>query len=386
MKIALVVSSPMTIEVFLQDQIHRLSEEHDVTIIANTTLPSGLGHIVESGRLGVNVKLCPICIERKISPLKDVMAFFALRKLFKRESFDVVHSITPKAGLLAMSASVFASIPNRIHTFTGQVWATKYGLSRFALKLADKLIYSLTTLCLVDSKSQRQFLIKEGVISESRSHVLAKGSISGVDTKRFSFNLKARQELRCKFHATDDTVIFLFLGRLNPDKGIIDLANAFDKLVSSAIPAILLVVGPDETGIQPQIELELKSASGKIHFIGYTENPEDYMSAADVFCLPSYREGFGSVIIEAASVGIPAIGSRIYGITDAILEGETGLLHESGCIVDLHNQMKTMANDSCLRKQLGANAKQRAHNDFTTGRLTEALVTEYQKLSLTMHQ
>jgi glycosyltransferase involved in cell wall biosynthesis len=156
-----------------------------------------------------------------------------------------------------------------------------------------------------------------------------------------------------QLNISEQGVVFLYVGRLNQDKGLLDLASAFALLAEKDANTWLLVVGPDEEGMQRKMKAQVDVVIDRVRFVPYTDSPEQYMAAADVLVLPSHREGFGVVIIEAGAVGIPAIGSRIYGITDAIVENETGLLFEVGNVTDLANTMSRMASDKSLRHTLG---------------------------------
>ena len=155
----------------------------------------------------------------------------------------------------------------------------------------------------------------------------------------------------------------MFLGRLNRDKGVLDLASAFAAMENK--DSHLLFVGPDEEGIRTEIEQILVNYTDKVHFIAFSTKPEHYMSSADILCLPSYREGFGSVVVEAAAVGIPTIGSRIYGIEDAIVDESTGLLFEVKNWQALQACMERIVLDKVLLNKLGSNAKKRAEKMFS---------------------
>lgn len=378
-KICILVSSEMTIKVFLLDQIAALSNKYNVSVVLNTK------DRYFFDTFGIRADVFPVHIERKIFLWQDIKAIFYLFRLFKKKKFDVIHSVTPKAGLLAMLAGFFARVPVRIHTFTGQVWVTRSGIKKLVLKWMDKALATFATNILIDSHSQRDFLIKQGVVSKDKSCVLAKGSISGVDTQRFHPNPIVRTEIRSKFGISENDVIFLFLGRLNRDKGILDLAKAFSNLCNAYNNIYLLIVGPDEENLQHIIVNLCKPYSDKVHFIAFTNEPEKYMASADIFCLPSYREGFGSVIIEAASTGIPAIASRIYGITDAVEEDVTGLLYQAGNVEQLINRMKKFIDDSTLRKKMGENARMRAHRDFSKEKVTSATLEYYRAIISKFH-
>jgi glycosyltransferase involved in cell wall biosynthesis len=278
-------------------------------------------------------------------------------------------------------AGFLVRVPIRIHTFTGQVWATRKGLSRRILKQADRLIASLATNILVDSFSQKAFLIRESVVSESKANVLANGSICGVDTERFCFDEDARLEIRSREGIRENDIVFLYVGRLNKDKGLLDLARAYSIVRREYDNVHLIIVGPDEENIPFRMKEICGSCSDNLHFIGYANVPEHYMSAADVICLPSYREGFGNVIIEGACVGIPAIGSRIYGITDAIDEGVTGLMYEVGDAEALSRKMKILLDSPALMKKMGEVARNRAIRYFSRETLTSAMI-EYCETSV----
>jgi glycosyltransferase involved in cell wall biosynthesis len=360
----------MTVNAFLREPIRRLSEHYDIHVVVN--LNPGEFLIGLDG----SAKVFPVGIERKISLWRDLLAMWQMFRLFRRCRFGLVHSVTPKAGLLAMTAAFLAGVGIRIHTFTGQVWATRTGLNRWLLKNVDRWIGWLSTDALVDSISQRRFLLDEGVLTEAKSGVLAQGSISGVDVSRFKPDVEARAKVRSELYIQAEDVVFLFLGRLNRDKGLLDLAAAFSGIDSSE--AHLLVVGPDEERMGPQMLQLAGGNAGRVHFVKFAVKPEEYLAAADVLCLPSYREGFGNVVIEAAAAGIPAIGSRIYGVVDAIAENESGLLFEAHNVGELQACLRVLCNERELRIRLGRQARERALAQFTSARLAAAWLDFYQ--------
>ena len=370
-KIVIVVSSSGTIKAALTEQIEALSRNFLVSVVLNS--PEG----ETFPYLNAKVEIIRAPIVRNISVLHDLRGLLFLVALFSRRRFDAVHSFTPKAGLLAALAGTLTGIPVRIHTFTGQVWVTSSGISRHLLKGLDKVIARLTTHILVDSPSQRDFLIAEGVLSEKKSRVLANGSICGVDTSRFRSDAESKRRIRQNEGIPDDALLFLFVGRLKVDKGLLDLTQAFVRIASTCQEAWLLIVGPDEEDLRPRLEMICAAVSSRVRFVGLTDAPQNYMAAADVFCLPSYREGFGSVIIEAASAGLPAVASKIYGITDAVEPGSTGLLHAPGDVDSLQSAMQRMIDDPLLRKDLGSAARLRAHRLFPKELVTAAVVEFY---------
>jgi len=285
--------------------------------------------------------------------------------------------MSPKAGLLAMAAAWLAGVSVRIHTFTGQVWATRAGLMRWLLRQTDKLTARLATHVLVDSPAQLRFLRAEGILARKQGKVLAKGSVVGVDLGRFRPDPRSRLCLRRSLGISQSSVVALFLGRFQPDKGLRDLCVAFNLAAPSAKNLHLLLVGPDEAGMANSLRELTREFSSRIHFGGPTEHPEEAMKAADFLVLPSYREGFGAVIIEAAACAIPAIATRIYGLKDAVEEGKTGIFVPLRNPKALARAMLFFYRRPTQRKAMGRAALRRAQRDFEQGAVVRAIVRHH---------
>ncbi len=314
-------------------------------------------------------------LERKAAGLADLKALFDLYSVFRSIRPDIVHSIMPKAGLLAALAGFLSGVPLRMHTFTGQVWATQSGPVRWLYRSVDSLIVRLNTLCMTDSRSQSEFLLEQGIPASGLSlPVLAHGSLSGIDTDRFHPDARVRVRIRRELGIPADAPVFLYLGRLNRDKGIINLAEAFAMLTD--VNAHLILAGPDE-GVLSQALSILSGCRERVHVTGFVETPAQMFMAADVFCLPSRREGFGSVVIEAAACGIPTIGTRIPGLVDAIDDEETGLLCEVDNALDLASCMEVMLKDPSRRYVIGQQARLRAERLFGANLLYAHLREKY---------
>ena len=365
-KIVVVVSSPLMVRFFLINHIMLLSENYEITIASNFKHNEGYLDI-----LPYCVKLHHIDIQRNINLLADLKSLIQILLLFYKENYDLSYSISPKGGLLNAIASLLMHIPYRIHTFTGQIWYTKHGFKRYLLFLIDKIISLFSTTILVDSQSQLEFLISKKVVTKNKSLVLADGSISGVDLTRFKSSAKIGQAIRKELGTKKSAIVFLFVGRLTNDKGLSELISAFSLLSVTSAGLELWIVGPDEDKIISSLDERITNSGGNIHIISYTNTPENYMKSADILCLPSYREGFGSVIIEAAACGIPAIGTNIYGIKDAIVDGQTGILVPVRNKEKLKIAMETLSANIQLRKSMGDAARKRAQNKFSQERLTK---------------
>lgn len=259
-KLAYVVATPLTYNAFLKGHVDVLKDEYDVTLIADFAKnPTNFGF--------QGIKTMQVGVKRKISIVADLAALTHLIFVLRREKFDIVHSITPKAGLLASVAGWFARIPVRIHTYTGQVWATRRGFSRTLLKFMDKLTLFCTTHALADSKSQAIFLSSEGFARPI--NVLGDGAIVGVDTGRFCRDDTWRKTVRKTHGIGADDFVFVFLGRLHRDKGVLDLLAGFAK--ADIDPRCkLLIIGPDEAGLTPIIEQNPLFHAGRVVLAGST--------------------------------------------------------------------------------------------------------------------
>lgn len=371
-KICLIASAEIVVHFFLIEPLRVLSREYDVSLVVNTDDC----HFLDEYGLS-DVRVIPVTIEREVAPLADLRALYGLIKLFKLNKFDVVHSITPKAGLLAMLAGKLTLRAVRIHNLSGQVWLTRHGLSRLLLKNIDRLTMALATHLLSDSQSQIDFLVSSGMIGRSKCRVLGDGSVAGVNVERFKSDVQMKHMMRVKMDTPESAKVVLFLGRLKRDKGVLDLARAFALLDDPEGVVWLWIVGPDEDGLREEIEAACVTRRNRLRIQGYTRNSQHYFMAADLFCLPSYRESFGVAILEAAACGVPAIGSRIYGITDAIKEDETGLLFDVGKPQALANGIQQLIHDDVLRGKLGEAARCRVLKRFSGERVTQLWLEFY---------
>jgi glycosyltransferase involved in cell wall biosynthesis len=364
-----VASSPFVVTAFLRDHFVALSKRYRITVISDLKASTYVLDVPEY----VTVHHVPI--QREIALFRDAAALFTLIRLFTVNRFDAVHSITPKGGLLAMIAAFVTRVPKRIHVFTGQVWATQHGSKRVLLKATDKLLSWCATSLLADSPSQRQFLIDEGIVNADRITVLADGSMVGVDLERFQQNAAVRQSIRAELDISPTAIVILFVGRLKREKGVPDLLAAWHNIRDTHPAAHLVLVGPDEEEL-----LDKLPNDERLHAVGYTLQVERYMAAADILVLPSYREGFGSVLLEAAATRLPVVASRIYGITDAVVEGKTGLLHRPGDVPDLGEKLLQLLTDESLRLRLGNAGFESVSKSFTQERVTQAMLVFYDEL------
>ena len=367
-KLCFVVSSPATAMAFLKGPMQTLSKHYTLHLIVNTKDVAPL--LTKLPLKGVYVQN----IERGINPLRDLICLISMVRFLRKQKFDALHSVSPKAGLMAMLGGIIANVPMRTHTFTGQVWANKKGVFRFLLKSIDRLIARCATQVLVDGKSQLRYLKEHGVIGPA-AQVLGKGSICGVSLTRFAPSASLRKERRKTLKLEENEWAFMFLGRLNKDKGVIDLINAFVQLDQSKKTSSLFLIGHDEE----QIKTRFDHISSKIHFIPFEKKPEELLQACDSFCLPSYREGFGLSVIEASALEKPIICSDAYGLADTIIQGETGLRHRVGDVEHLKEQLSFALNHPKELNAMGKAGRNYVEANFSEKRLLKEWESFYKK-------
>ena len=374
-KIVFIITSVYMLKFFLIPHLRALSKFFDITLLLKNDAPEILNKIT------LPIKIIEIPIERQISIIRDLKALFLIYKICKKNKFMAVHTLTPKAGLLGMIAAFLSRVPFRIHTFQGEVWSNKRGITKALLKNLDRLIVLCSTNLLIVSNTEKLFLTKENILFNRKSLVLGAGSIGGVDINKFKINNKIKKEIRKQNNFMTDHIVFLYLGRICKDKGLIDLANAYLNLTKNYKKIKLVFIGPSEDNTLEELKkIFLNNFKNLVFFKPFTSKPENDLLIADVLVLPSYREGFGVSIIEAASLGIPSIGSNIHGIQDAIIDHHTGLLYKVGDPNDLGLKMEHLIKFPLVRKEMGLNAKKRIDENFTQKIILLKFVDYYKKL------
>lgn len=317
----------------------------------------------------------PVKMERGVS-LSMFESIKQIQVVLEKEKFDIVQYSTPNAAFYTSIAAKKAKVPVRLYCQWGIRYMGFEGWKRALFKKLEKITCDNSTFIEVESDNIREFSLKEKLYTANRSCVIWNGSASGVDLSKFDVSKKEQwnNEIRTKYDISENDVVFSFAARLTADKGINELLEAFTNLVEKYDNIKLLVMGGmDDSG---SINYELvKNAenSGKVIFTGSVPDVERYYAASDVFVAPSYREGFGLVVIEAEAMALPAIVSNVPGQIDAIVPNETGL----DCVVksasSLQEQMEKLILDTELRKRLGANAQKFVEDNFEQKKLFEYL-------------
>jgi glycosyltransferase involved in cell wall biosynthesis len=379
LRVARVSTVPFFVLTQLSSQIQTLQAlGTEITVIASDD------EFADKMAALADVAFTPINISRNISPLNDLVSLVKLFRVFKSSQFDIVHSTTPKAGLLCAIAALFARIPVRIHTFTGQPWVTMSGMKRQVLKYCDRLIGALNTHSYTDSESQRQFLVDNNIVFPARISVLGSGSLAGVDLNRFNrdkFTKDERLSLKSQLGIPADGKVILFVGRITQDKGIQELVDAFHSIALHDVSLHLLLVGPFEDNGKAIVDsVSSSDVATRIHSVGFSDEPEKYMAIADLLCLPSYREGFGTVVIEAGAMALPTVGTDIYGLSDAVVNGVTGVLVPPRDTRSLGEALTRLLVDDDARLRMGEKANARACSEFSSAKCATLLLDDYKRL------
>ena len=316
MKLFRISTIPLSLNILLKGQLRFLNRHFEVTAI------SGSGPDLETVAEREGVRTLEVEMQRQISPLKDLLTLWKLYRCFSKEKPDMIHSITPKAGLLSMVAGKLAGIPIRMHTFTGLIFPTRTGNMQKILIKMDKLLCSCATHIYPEGQGVKNDLQKYRITNKPLK-IIANGNVNGIDTAFFSRSQipeKQLQELQQSLGILPDDFVFIFVGRLVGDKGINELVRAFKEI--NLPQTKLLLVGPLETDLDALLPETLKEIENNKSIIsaGYQDDVRPYFAISDALVFPSYREGFPNVVLQAGAMQLPAIVSDINGCNEIIID------------------------------------------------------------------
>lgn len=372
----LIVShTPMVAHFFLRGHIKALQNKFNVILAHNTKIDNFCPSLKDL------CQIQSISIQRKITLFRDIWATFQIMYLIIKFQPEIVMSVTPKAGLLSTLVARLLGVNVRLHIFQGEIWPNKTGFFKKILMLCDYFIVKNTTDLLCVSESEKMLLQNTFSIKPGKIGVLGYGSICGVKPKFFEVNSVDVLIDETIKNDLEGFKVCAYLGRICEEKGIRDLINAFCLLDHSKKDKKLIIIGPEENfSIAEELKKIPQNIEKLILTFPFTKTPEKILSLANFLCLPSHREGFGLSIIEAAAIGIPAIGTRIVGISDAIIDNETGLLCEPMDPSDLSKCMDLMYHDDALRQRLGRNARKRVETHFKESQVVSQYVEYIENL------
>lgn len=349
-----------------------------------TTVVCSPGRVAREFSAQENVNLIEVSMEREIAPLKDLISLWRLYKIFREEAPTIVNAGTPKAGLLMMVAATMARVPYKIYTLRGIRFETTKGFKRSLLKFLERFTATLSHRVICVSPSLRKRAIELNIVSEQKAIVMGKGSSNGIDLEIFSpkSNSKADAlELRRSLGIGEDDLVLGYAGRLVREKGINELIEAWSNLRNKYSSLHLLIVGSTHnlTDITRENLVVLKNDS-RINLVGHIPKGErlvNYYICMDLFVVPTYREGFGNVLLEASALGIPVVSSNIPGCVDAVQNGKTGTLIEPKNVGLLIKTIEMYLNDDTLRFKHGNAGIVRAKTYFKQEDIWKSLYNIY---------
>jgi glycosyltransferase involved in cell wall biosynthesis len=380
-KLAYVTTVPITLVFFLHGQIDYLKRKgFEISAISSP------GDLAERFREKESIQFYPVPMVRGFAPIADLVALFRLWRLFRKIKPDIVHSHTPKAGLLGTLAAWASGVP--------VIFLSVFGLRQMTLTGYRRRLLNFTTWlsCLVadcvwcDSFSMRKYMIESKLTLGQKTVVLGQGSANGVDARgTFSperYGHSVRNTVREKHGIPRNGYVLGFVGRVVKDKGMHELACAWCSLRNKYPYLHLLIVGPMESE-DPLLEEDdaLIRSDPRIHFTGYQKDSAPYFAAMDLFVMPSYREGFGLTNIEAAAMQLPVVSTLIPGCIDSVMDGFTGTLVPARNAPALIAAIEFYLNNPEIGCDHGVAGRQRVLRDFRQETIWEALFKEYVHVS-----
>lgn len=377
MKIFRISTVPVSLNILLKGQLKYLSRYFNITAI------SGPGPDLDevTAREGVNTHI--ISMERAISPVKDAVALVRLYNYFRREKPVIVHSITPKAGLLSMLAAKFAGVPVRIHTFTGLIFPSRTGVMQKLLIAMDRLLCWAATTVYPEGNGVKNDLQNYRITSKPLK-VIGSGNVNGIDTSYFNpevYGEDYKIALRRELDIPADAFVFVFVGRLVRDKGINELVSAFVQMTTP--DAYLLLVGPFEQHLDPLTPQTIKEIESNpaIITVGFQKDVRPYLAVADLFVFPSYREGFPNVVMQAGAMGLVSVVTDINGSNEIVIPGENGIIVPPANIERLMHEMQNLKNHPEQLAAMQLKSRQLIINRYDQLTVWNLILKEYKDLT-----
>ena len=383
-KLIRITTVPISFKVLLKGQLRFMaSNGFDVKGVSSE------GEELREVHENEGIAMEAINMSRKITPFQDLKSLWEMWNFLRKEKPQIVHTHTPKAGIIGMLAARLAGVPHRLHTVAGLPLMEATGTKRKILNFVEKLTYSSATRVYPNSKGLYDFILQNNFTQSNKLKIIANGSSNGIDTTFFSPDQVTELErvtLREKLNIQPDDFVFVFVGRIVSDKGINELIKAFSQLqaVENNEPAgiKLLLVGGLENDLDPLNPETLAEINQNkdIISVGFQQDVRSFFAIADALIFPSYREGFPNVVMQAGAMGLPSIVSDINGCNEIIIEGENGLIIPSKNVEKLKEKMLTLAKDKNLYTKLKGNSRRMIENRYEQSVVWNALLEEYEGL------
>ena len=383
-KLIRITTVPLSLKVLLKGQL-RFMASNGFDVKGVSSEGEELREVHENEGIAVEA----ITMSRKITPFQDLKSLWEMWNFLRKEKPQIVHTHTPKAGIIGMLAARLAGVPHRLHTVAGLPLMEATGTKRKILNFVEKLTYSSATRVYPNSKGLYDFILQNNFTQSNKLKIIANGSSNGIDTTFFSPDQVTELErvtLREKLNIQPDDFVFVFVGRIVSDKGINELIKAFSELQAAENnePAgikLLLVGGleNDLDPLNPETLVEINQNKDIIS-VGFQQDVRSFFAIADALVFPSYREGFPNVVMQAGAMGLPSIVSDINGCNEIIIEGENGLIIPSKNVEKLKEKMLTLAKDKNLYTKLKGNSRRMIENRYEQSVVWNALLEEYEGL------
>ncbi len=379
-KLFRITTVPLSLKVLLKGQL-RFMAERGYEVIGISTSGKEVAEVCEQE--GIRVETVPMT--RKITPLRDLKSLWHFYYLCKNEKPILVHSHTPKAGIIGMLGAKIAGVPIRLHTVAGLPLMEISGPKRYVLNLVEKLTYACATKVYPNSKGLFDFILAQGFTKRNKLKVIGHGSTNGVDTAYFNASVVSetqKHHLRHELGIQENDYVFIFVGRLVGDKGINELVTAFSEIAQVQLPNIdpkLLLVGPLESELDPLLPETIKEieSNPQIICVGFQEDVRPYYAVSNCLAFPSYREGFPNVVMQAGAMGLPCIVSNINGCNEIIREGVNGTLIPAKDIESIVSAMKKLMNNKEYYHHLKNNARSLIKSRFEQKMIWNYISEEY---------
>ncbi len=380
MKLLRITTVPISLHKLLQGQPQYMMQNGMEVVLA-----SAEGKEIPEIEKNTGLKVHILPLTRKISPFTDLKALWQTYKLIKKEKPDIVHTHTPKAGIVGMLAAKLARVPIRMHTVAGLPLMQATGPKRKILNAVERLTSWAATGVYPNSHSLADFMIQEKLVPKTKVKVLANGSSNGIDLSYYNpqlFTQSQKEELRNELQINSKDFIFTFVGRLVSDKGINELIVAFDHLQKKHTNIKLLLVGNEEPELDP-LQVQTREAiheNPNIITTGWVDDVRPYFAISDLFVFPSYREGMPNVVMQAGAMGLPSIVTDINGSNEIITDKENGLIIPVKSADALQEAMLLLLNDNKLHQSMAAKARLFVENKYKQEVVWQALLEEYRRL------
>ena len=376
-KLIRITTVPISIEKLLENQPKYFSKFFDITIVSSNK--SELEKLGE--KQGVKTFYLPLT--RKITPFKDIIAIFKLYFFLKRENPKIVHSHTPKAGFVGMTASFFAGVPIRMHTVAGLPLMERKFIKKKVLIFIEKLTYLFATNVYSNSKKLMEFILSKKFCSKRKIKTLANGSSNGIDTKYFSDNISliSKNKLLDTLKILKNDFVFCYVGRVVKDKGINELVSAFNELNLKNKNCKLIIVGKIENETNPvsKSTMGIIKKNKNILLTGFKNDVRPYLSIGNCFVFPSYREGFPNVLMQAGAMDLPCIATNINGCNEIIQDNINGFLIPPKNIDALVKAMQKIMDKKLIIK-LSKNSRLMVKEKYDQKYFWKKLLIEYNNL------